>query len=127
MENKLKEEQQPENKIFAVKRGGIWWSVIDCGITANGGFTIGKFWSNHFRRDGRTYRYYAELFNPPELVEWQEIKTLDKYITVVVEAGGNKFEGWKDKEDEGALIFQRFAKLIGKELSLEEIKTLINS
>ena len=122
------------NKIFAVKRltnfkekEYKWWSVIDCGETQVGGFTVGNFWNNHFKKDGRTYRYYAELFMPPnDLVEWQEIKTLDKTITVVVDTQGNSFEGWQDKENAGLEVLQKFAKLLEINLTLDEVKNLID-
>ena len=39
---------------------------------------------------------------PADLVEWQEIKTLDKMVTVVA-TEWNAFEGWEDKEDGGVL------------------------
>lgn len=116
-----------ENKIFAVKKQDKFWAVIDCGETKEGGMTYGNFWSNHFKKDGRTYRWYAELFIPPtNLVEWQEIKTLDKMVTVVNE-DGNVFEGWEDKEDGGLEVLVKFAKLLGKNLTLEEVKSLIDS
>lgn len=121
-----------ENKIFAVKRltnfrekEYKWWSVIDCGETKVGGMTVGNFWTNHFKKDGRTYRYYAELFMPPtDLEEWQEIKTIDKMVTVV-DAKGNAFEGWEDKEDGGLEVLVKFAKLLGKNLTIDEVKVLI--
>lgn len=115
-----------ENKIFAVKKDGKWWSVIDCGKTKIGGFTIGNFWSNHFAKDGNTFRYYNELFMPPtNLIEWQEIKTITKNVTVI-DAVGNAFEGWEDKEDGGLELLVKFSRLIGKDLSIDEVKKLIN-
>lgn len=126
-----------ENKIFAIKRlvdfrkkEYKWWSVIDCGETKVGGMTVGNFWHNHFKKDGRTYRYYAELFMPPvDLVEWKEIKIIDKLVTVIDNdnIGGNIFEGWEDKEDEGLRILQNFAKLLDKNLSIDEIKDLLET
>lgn len=114
------------NKIFAILRNGNWWSVIDCGETKIGGFTAGNFWSNHFKKDGNTFRYYNELFTPPtDLIEWQEINIITKNVTVV-DAGGHAFEGWSDKEDGGLEMLVKFAKLIGKPTSLEEVKNLIN-
>lgn len=121
-----------KNKIFAVKRlvsfrekEYKWWSVIDCGETKEGGMTVGNFWNNHFKKDGRTYRYYAELFMPPiDLVEWQEISTIDKMVTVV-DVNGNAFEGWVDKEDGGLEALVKFAKLLGKDLTIDDVKKLI--
>lgn len=114
-------------KIFAVKKyGDKWWAVIDCGETKQGGMTYAGFWMNHFKKDGRTYRWYAELFMPPKLIEWQEIKVLEKYLTVVDESG-NAFEGWEDKEDGAFIPLQNFAKLLGKNLTIEEIKNLIDA
>ena len=116
-----------ENKIFAVKKEYKWWSVIDCGETKVGGMTVGNFWNNHFKKDGRTYRYYAELFMPPaDLMEWQEIRTIDKMVTVV-DANGNVFEGWEDKEDGGLEVLIKFAKLFGKSLTIDEVKVLIGA
>ena len=117
-----------ENKVFAVKKQGKFWSAIDCGETKTGGMTYGTFWNNHFKKDGRTYRWYAELFMPPsDLVEWHEIKTLDKMFTVVVEKEGNAFDGWEDKEDGCFVPLQNFAKLLGKNLTTQEVKELIDS
>lgn len=116
-----------ENKVFAVKKNGKFWSVIDCGETKTGGMTYGTFWQNHFKKDGRTYRWYAELFMPPvDLVEWQQIKTLDKTLTVV-DSEGNAFEGWQEKENGCFYPLQAFAKLLGKNLTIDEIKKLIDS
>ena len=116
-----------ENKIFAVKKRDKFWAAIDCGETKTGGMTYGTFWSNHFKKDGRTYRWYAELFMPPvDLVEWQEIKTLDKMVTVV-DANGNAFEDWEDKVDGCFYPLQNFAKLLGKNLTIEEVKSLIDA
>jgi len=58
------------------------------------------------------------------LVEWQEIKTLDKTVTVV-DIQGNSFEGWQDKENDGLEVLQKFAKLLGINLTLDEVKNLI--
>lgn len=114
-----------KNKVYAVKKQGKFWAVIDCGKTKEGGMTYGGFWNTHFEKDGKTYRWYTELFMPPHgLVEWQEIKTLEKMVTVV-NADGNAFEGWEDKEDLAFITLQKFAKLIGKNLSIDEIKNLI--
>lgn len=124
-----------ENKIFAVKKlinyrqnEYRWWSVIDCGQTKEGRMTVGNFWNNHFKKDGKTYRYYSEIFNPPHnLTEWQEIKIVDKTVTMVVDDHGNSFSGWEDKENSGLEILQKFAKILGKDLTLLEVKNLIEN
>jgi hypothetical protein len=67
-----------ENKVYAKLKGSEWWAVIDCGITKESGFTVGNFWTTHFKHLGRKYRWYNKIFDPPELKEWQEIKTIDK-------------------------------------------------
>lgn len=117
-----------KNKLYAKKRNNEWWSVIDCGETKKGGMTTGLFSMNHFEKDGRTYRYADPIFMPPEnLVDWQEIHTLQKFVTVIVEEGKhNVFTGWADREEESSLILQKFAKLLGKDLTIEEIKKLRN-
>lgn len=121
-----------ENKVYAVKRlinykqnEYKWWSVIDCGETKIGGMTVGNFWNNHFKKDGRTYRYYDELFMPPDdLVEWEEIKIITKTVTMV-NSNGDIFKGWEDKENQGLEILLKFAKLLGKNLTIHEVKELI--
>ena len=122
------------NKTFAVKRlvnfsekEYKWWCVIDCGETREGGMTVGNFFTNHFSKDGRTYRYYAELFQPPnDLIEWQEIKTVDKTVTII-DDNGSSFNGFEDRVDEGLEILVKFSKLIGKSLSIDEVKSIIQT
>ena len=118
-----------QNKTYAVKRRGAdgfrWWAAIDMGENSEGGWTTGGFFSHCFKKDGRTYRYYAELFQPEGLEEWQEIKTLDKTVTIVSDSKHNAFEGWEDRPDGALESLQRFARLLGKELTIEEIKKLI--
>lgn len=115
-----------QNKQYAVLRRGEWWSVVDCGPTKTGGMSI-DIWSNHIKKDGRTYRYISKLFMPPDnLVEWQEIETLQKMLTVV-ESPGNVLEGWEDKEDEGYAVFSRFSALIGHPMTVQEVKQAIEN
>lgn len=113
------------NKIFAVKKNGEFWAVVDCGPTKEGGFTFGNFNMRHFKKDGITYRWYQKLFMPPaDLKEWEEINVLIKEV-MVVDKDGNAFQGWEDGEDEGFLVLQKFAQLIGKNMTIDEIKELI--
>jgi hypothetical protein len=122
-----------ENKVYAVKKlvnfrkqEYQWWSVIDCGETKENGMTVGNFFNSHFQKDGRTYRYFDEIFMPPStLEEWQEIKIMQKKVTIIVE-DGMKFENFDDKEDIGLETLFNFSKLIGKELTIEEIKKLLS-
>ncbi len=115
-----------ENKIYAVKRNDIWSAVIDCGETKVGGFTVGNFWMNHFKKDGRTYRRYATIFMPPaDLVEWQEIKCKQSLVTIIVDENNDIFEGFEEKENEGLIVLQKFANLIGKRMTIEEIEELV--
>lgn len=114
-----------KNKIYAVKKGEDFWAVIDCGETKQGGMTVGNFWSTHFRRDGRTYRWYDKIFSPPDtLKEWQEISVITKQV-VVIDANGHSFEGWNDADDLCYTTLKRFADLIGVEISLDQIKEKI--
>jgi uncharacterized protein (DUF2225 family) len=122
-----------ENKVYAIKKlvnfrkkEYQWWAVIDCGETKENGMTIGNFFNSHFAKDGRTFRYYSEIFMPSEdLKEWQEINVLTKNITVVVDKG-MEFKDFDDKEDSGLEALVNFSKLIGKELTIQEVKNLIN-
>lgn len=121
------------NKVYAVKKFNRrkkiheWWAVVDCGESKVGGMTIGTFQPTYFKKDGRTYRWIDELFSPPkDLEEWQEIVTLEKMVTVV-NCEGNSFEGWEDKEDLAYTTLQNFAKLLGHNLTIDEIKKLIGN
>jgi hypothetical protein len=116
------------NKIYAVKKQDEWWAVIDCGKVMKGGMTIG-IWSSHFKKDGRSYRWYNKLFMPPDdLKEWEEIKILDKPMTVVVREGEHsEFEGWEDEENLGYQTLSNFATLIGKPMTIEEVKKAIEN
>jgi hypothetical protein len=62
---------------------------------------------------------------PSTLEEWQEIKIMQKKVTIIVE-DGMKFENFDDKEDIGLETLFNFSKLIGKELTIEEIKKLLS-
>lgn len=120
------------NKVFALQklsnfyeRTYEWWAVIDCGVTQTGGYTTGDYWMTHFKHNGRTYRWYAKLFMPPaDLVEWQEISVLQKQLTVV-DKEGHAFEGWNDEVDLGYKTLSNFASLIGKPMTIEEVKEAI--
>ena len=116
-----------ENKIFAVKRNNYkWWAAIDCGTTQKGGMAVDNYWLTHFEKEGKTYRWYAEIFMPPsDLQEWSEIKVIDKSITIIAD-DGILFDGWEDRENAAYETLQKFAKLLGKNLTINEIKMLIN-
>lgn len=114
-----------QNKIYAVKKGSAWWAVIDCGETKEGGMAVGNYWSTHFKKNGRTYRWYDKLFYAPfDIKEWQEISVITKQVTVV-DAEGHTFEGWNDTENLCYETLQKFANRIGKPMSIEDIKALI--
>jgi hypothetical protein len=114
------------NKIFAVKRRGEWWAVIDCGEAKEGGMTVGNYWQTHFKRSGRAYRWYDKIFQPPsDLKEWHEIHVITKQVTVVDEVG-HEFEGWEDANDLCYKTLQNFCDRIGRPMSIEVIKKLIN-
>jgi hypothetical protein len=119
-----------DNKIFAVKKNFDWWAVIDCGETKQGGMTVGNYWKTHFRKDGRTYRWFRKIIlTPDNLQEWQEIKVREENICRIINDGETnilKFEGWDDTEDGGLQTLQEFAKLLGHELSLDDVRGLIN-
>lgn len=111
-----------ENKIFAVKRKSEFWAVIDCGEAKEGGFTTGSM--QHFKKDGRCYRWYSPIYNPPStLQDWQEIKL--RPVEVVDNEDGISFEGWDDKENGLYETFSNFSKLIGKPMTVEEVKQLL--
>lgn len=115
------------NRIFAIKRNDEFWAAIDCGPSKEGGFTFGNFNMRHFKKNGITYRWYQKLFMPPDdLKEWDEIRVITKEVTVV-DKEGNAFQGWEDGEDEGYIVLREFAKLIGRDMSIEEIKKLIKN
>ena len=48
-------------------------------------------------------------------------------MVTVVDAKGNAFEGWEDKEDGGLEVLVKFAKLLGKNLTIDEVKVLIGA
>ena len=48
-------------------------------------------------------------------------------MVTVVNVEGNAFEGWEDKEDGCFYPLQNFAKLLGKNLTIEEVKSLIDA
>jgi len=121
-----------ENKIFAVKKLANfqekiyeWWAVIDCGKTQVGGYTTGDYWMTHFKHEGRTYRWYDKLFMPTaDLKEWQEISILQKQLTVI-DKEGNAFEGWNDAPNLAYQTLSNFATLIGKPMTIDEVKKAI--
>jgi hypothetical protein len=120
-----------ENKVYAVIKypKKEWWAVIDCGETKKGGFTTGDFWSSYFEKDGRTYRWFRKLMLVPDTIkEWDEIKIKEELICIIADDELNvlKFEGWNDAEDGALQTLQEFAKILGKELTLDEIFELIN-
>ena len=53
------------------------------------------------------------------------IQTIEKMVTVCSE-NGNTFSDWEDIVDGAFYPLQKFAKLLGHDLSLEEIKQLID-
>lgn len=118
-----------ENEVFAVKRGNKWFAAIDCGPTKTGGFTVGNFWNTHFKHDGHTYRYYSEIFNAPDtLQEWQKIKVITKDVTVLANSEYHiAFEGFEDCESKAFEPFVRFAALLGKSITIEQARDLINN
>ena len=120
-----------DNKVFAVKKNFDWWAVIDCGETKQGGMCTGNFWQTHFKKDGRTYRWFRKIILVPEtLSEWQEIKVKEDLICKIIEDETElnilKFEGWDDTEDGALQTLQHFAKLLGHELTLDDVRRLIN-
>ena len=101
--------------------------VIDCGETKPGGMAVGNYWLTHFEHNARTYRWYDKLFMPPDdLKEWQEINILEKRV-IVIDKEGNIFEGWDDAENLGYKTLSNFATLIGKPMTIEEIKILVEN
>jgi hypothetical protein len=87
---------------------------------------IGNYWSTHFKRFGRTYRWYDKIFQPsPDLKEWHEISVITKQVTVVDE-DGHLFEGWEDVNDLCYTTLQKFAERIGRPMSIEVIKKLVS-
>jgi hypothetical protein len=121
-----------ENKVYAVVKypEKEWWAVIDCGKVKKGGFTTGDFWSSYFERDGKTYRWFRKLILVPDTIkEWDEIKVKEELICRITdnEANALMFEGWVDTDDGALQTLQKFAKILGKELTLDEIFKLINN
>jgi len=120
-----------ENKVFAVKRNSDWWAVVDCGESKKGGMCVGNYWQTHFKKEGKTYRWFRKLIlTPDNLTEWQEIKVKEELICRLVEDENTdnivKFEGWDDEEDGGLKTLKRFAGLLGKNITLDEVRKLIN-
>lgn len=116
-----------KNKVLAVKKQDEFWAVIDCGETKIGGMTVGNFWMTHFKKDGRTYRWYNKIFSPPtDLKEWDEISVISKNVTVV-DKEGHAFEGWQDEDDLCYKTLQNFCNRIGRPMSIGAIKSLLNS
>jgi hypothetical protein len=114
-----------ENKVFAKKRHNQWWAVIDCGQTHKGGMSTGTFWLTHFEHGNNTYRYHDRIFNPPDdLQEWQEIKIISKEVTIL-DKDGDIFKGWEDQDDLCYQTLSNFSELIGKPMTIEEVKNLI--
>ena len=118
-----------ENKVYAVKRNGVWWAAIDCGKTKKGGMITGNYFRTHFEKDGNTYRWFREIILTPEnLQEWQEIKVREELICTIVEDRQErnilKFEGWEE-EISVYETFQNFAKLIGNDMTIEEVKSAL--
>lgn len=118
-----------ENKVYAVKRKEVWWAVIDCGKTKTGGMVTGNYFRTHFKKDGNTYRWFREIILTPEnLVEWQEIKVREDLICTIVEDWQErnilKFEGWEE-EPTVYETFQNFAKLIGRDMTIQEVKSAL--
>lgn len=116
-----------QNKIYAVKRHNEFWAVIDCGEKKEGGMTTGNYWLTHFEKDGIVYRWINKLFQPPSrLKDWDEINIIEKTVTIVSEGTGNIFEGWDDVENGCYETLSNFSKLIGKPLTINEVRQLIN-
>ena len=120
-----------QNKVYAVKKNFDWWAVIDCGETKQGGWTVGNYWQTHFKKDGRTYRWFRKLIlTTDNLEEWQEIKVREELICRIVDNDNElnilKFEGWDDEEDKALATLQDFAKRLGKEMTIEDVSRLIN-
>jgi hypothetical protein len=121
LSNEEMKNTETENKVYAVKRVDQWWSAIDCGPSKEGGFTLGTI-STHFKFDGRTYRWYMPLFQPPDNLKlWQEINVLTKYICVV-ENNSHLFQGFDDELDAGYKLILNIAKEYGIETNIEEVK-----
>jgi hypothetical protein len=119
------------NKTYSVKKQpeNEFWVVIDCGETKDGGMVTGNFWRTHFKKDGRTYRWFNKLFDDGSLKDWEEISVKQEMICRKVdssEQGILEFEEWEDKDELALITLQDFAKLLGKNLSLEEISKLIS-
>jgi hypothetical protein len=88
--------------------------------------TVGNFWFTHFRHNGNTYRWYQPLFNPPlDLQEWQEIKVQDKLVCMLSDEYKQRFEGWEDGENLAYQTLSNFSELLGKKLSIEQVKKLL--
>lgn len=116
-----------ENKIYAVKKNNELWAAIDCGPTRTGGMTTGTFWLTHFKKDGRTFRWHDKIFNPPAgLQEWEEIQVMSQQVTVVTDQG-EIFEGWEDAENLAFKSLANFASLIGRSMTIEEVKEIITN
>jgi hypothetical protein len=118
-----------ENKVYAVKKPlkGEWWAAIDCGKTKTGGMTYGTFWQSHFRHGENTYRWHNKIFNPPaDLREWQEIKVHEEMVLIIANDKHNIFEGFEDQEDLAFTTLAEFSKLLGKPLSITEVKKIID-
>lgn len=121
-----------ENKIYAVKKIEEWWAVIDCGETKKGGMAVGNFWPTHFEKNGRTYRWYRKIESPPNnLEEWNEIKVKEELVCKISESNRDinvlDFNGWDDEENLAYKTLQNFAKMIGKDMSIEEIREIVLS
>ena len=118
-----------QNKVYAVKKNFDWGAVIDCGGTKQGGWTVGNYWQTHFKKNGRTYRWFRKLILvPDDLQEWQEIKVREERICRIVDDELNilKFEGWNDEENKALETLQDFAKRLGKEITIDDVRRIIN-
>lgn len=114
------------NTVHAVKRitrNNKWWAAINCGPVKTGGMTTGSF--DFFSRNGISYKWYSEIFNPSDnLVDLQEIKTIEKTVCLITDGLSNPFEGFDDGVDQSYITIQNILNKVGINMSIDEIKNI---